>query len=112
MYCGPVPQIDNGFSIGASNVTYKGVAYYQCYAGFGFSSGQRSEKISCLADGRWEKLPTCQGKIVFNFYYSRNAINIVVNYVLFVFTCTFSFAMPTIIRNTSRQCNYFKRWRS
>lgn len=60
VYCGPVPQIDNGFSIGATNVTYKGVAYYQCYAGFGFPSGQRSEKISCLADGKWEKLPSCQ----------------------------------------------------
>lgn len=39
VYCGPVPQIDNGFSIGSSNVTYNGVAMYQCYAGFTFSSG-------------------------------------------------------------------------
>lgn len=32
-YCGPVPQIDNGFAVGATNVTYRGVATYQCYAG-------------------------------------------------------------------------------
>lgn len=59
MYCGPVPQIDNGFSIGSSNVTYRGVAMYQCYAGFTFSSGLPIEKISCLPDGRWERKPTC-----------------------------------------------------
>ncbi|XP_075226178.1 sushi, von Willebrand factor type A, EGF and pentraxin domain-containing protein uif [Lycorma delicatula] len=59
VYCGPVPQIDNGFSIGSSNVTYRGEALYQCYAGFAFPSGSPIEKVSCLADGRWEKLPTC-----------------------------------------------------
>lgn len=59
VYCGPVPQIDNGFSIGSSNVTYKGVAAYQCYAGFAFPSGNGIEKISCLADGRWERKPLC-----------------------------------------------------
>ncbi|XP_073822904.1 sushi, von Willebrand factor type A, EGF and pentraxin domain-containing protein uif isoform X2 [Musca autumnalis] len=59
VYCGPVPQIDNGFSIGSSNVTYRGVAMYQCYAGFTFSSGLPIEKISCLPDGRWERKPTC-----------------------------------------------------
>ncbi|XP_046990617.1 sushi, von Willebrand factor type A, EGF and pentraxin domain-containing protein 1 [Schistocerca americana] len=59
VYCGPVPQIDNGFSIGATNVTYRGEATYQCYAGFAFPSGQPLERISCLADGRWERLPTC-----------------------------------------------------
>ncbi|KAK9881868.1 hypothetical protein WA026_018067 [Henosepilachna vigintioctopunctata] len=59
VYCGPVPQIDNGFSIGSTNVTYKGQAMYQCYAGFAFSTGQPIEKISCLADGRWEKKPNC-----------------------------------------------------
>lgn len=32
-YCGPVPQIDNGFAVGSTNVTYRGVATYQCYAG-------------------------------------------------------------------------------
>ncbi|XP_077268738.1 sushi, von Willebrand factor type A, EGF and pentraxin domain-containing protein uif isoform X1 [Temnothorax americanus] len=59
VYCGPVPQIDNGFSIGSSNVTYRGLATYQCYAGFAFPSGRPTEKISCLADGRWEKKPSC-----------------------------------------------------
>lgn len=59
VYCGPVPQIDNGFSIGSSNVTYRGVAMYQCYAGFAFASGSPIEKISCLADGRWERKPSC-----------------------------------------------------
>lgn len=59
VYCGPVPQIDNGFSIGSTNVTFKGVAMYQCYAGFAFSSGNAIEKISCLADGRWERQPSC-----------------------------------------------------
>lgn len=61
VYCGPVPQIDNGFSIGSSNVTYRGLATYQCYAGFAFPSGRPTEKISCLADGRWEKKPSCLG---------------------------------------------------
>ena len=59
VYCGPVPQIDNGFSIGSSNVTYRGLATYQCYAGFAFPTGRPTQKISCLADGRWEKKPTC-----------------------------------------------------
>lgn len=59
VYCGPVPQIDNGFSIGSSNVTYRGIAMYQCYAGFAFSSGAPIEKISCLSDGRWERKPSC-----------------------------------------------------
>ncbi|KAK6617037.1 hypothetical protein RUM44_005394 [Polyplax serrata] len=59
VYCGPVPQIDNGFSIGSTNVTYRGQAMYQCYAGFAFPSGQPIERVSCLSDGRWERLPTC-----------------------------------------------------
>lgn len=59
VYCGPVPQIDNGFSIGSTNVTFKGVAMYQCYAGFAFPTGNAIEKISCLADGRWERNPSC-----------------------------------------------------
>lgn len=59
VYCGPVPQIDNGFSIGSSNVTYRGVAMYQCYAGFTFSTGASIEKIACLSDGNWEKKPSC-----------------------------------------------------
>lgn len=59
VYCGPVPQIDNGFSVGSTNVTYKGEAMYQCYAGFAFPTGRPIERISCLADGRWEKKPVC-----------------------------------------------------
>lgn len=59
VYCGPVPQIDNGFSIGSSNVTYKGIAMYQCYAGFAFPSAQAIEKIACLSDGKWERQPSC-----------------------------------------------------
>lgn len=59
VYCGPVPQIDNGFSIGSTNVTYRGVAMYQCYAGFAFPTGNAIEKINCLADGRWERTPSC-----------------------------------------------------
>jgi len=59
VYCGPVPQIDNGFTISATNVTYRGVATYQCYAGFGFSSGSSTETIRCTESGEWEKLPTC-----------------------------------------------------
>lgn len=61
VYCGPVPQIDNGFSIGSTNVTYRGIATYQCYAGFAFPTGQPIERISCLSDGRWERTPTCLG---------------------------------------------------
>ncbi|XP_050541159.1 sushi, von Willebrand factor type A, EGF and pentraxin domain-containing protein 1 [Daktulosphaira vitifoliae] len=59
VYCGPVPQIDNGFSTGSTNVTYRGQAMYQCYAGFAFPSNEPIEKVSCLADGHWERLPTC-----------------------------------------------------
>jgi hypothetical protein len=32
---------------------------YQCYAGFAFPSGYAIEKISCLADGKWERTPSC-----------------------------------------------------
>ncbi len=64
VYCGPVPQIDNGFAVAASNVTYGGVAQYQCYAGFAFPSGNPLESISCLQDGSWSPLPNCQGKLI------------------------------------------------
>ncbi|XP_063614589.1 sushi, von Willebrand factor type A, EGF and pentraxin domain-containing protein 1-like isoform X2 [Penaeus indicus] len=59
VYCGPVPQIDNGFSIGATNVTYRGQATYQCYAGFGFPSKEPVETVRCTELGEWEKLPEC-----------------------------------------------------
>lgn len=58
-YCGPVPQIDNGFAVASTNVTYRGTATYQCYAGFGFVGGRPTETIRCQENGRWEKLPTC-----------------------------------------------------
>ncbi|KAF8796738.1 CUB and sushi domain-containing protein 1 [Argiope bruennichi] len=58
-YCGPVPQIDNGFAVAATNVTYRGQATYQCYAGFGFPGGRPTETVRCLETGRWERLPTC-----------------------------------------------------
>lgn len=58
-YCGPVPQIDNGFTVSASNVTYRGLATYQCYAGFTFSSGSSVETIRCNENGKWDKLPSC-----------------------------------------------------
>lgn len=54
-----MPQIDNGFSIGSTNVTYNGAAMYQCYAGFTFSSGKPIERISCLANGHWSAQPLC-----------------------------------------------------
>ncbi|KAG8179313.1 hypothetical protein JTE90_016418 [Oedothorax gibbosus] len=58
-YCGPVPQIDNGFAVAASNVTYRGAATYQCYAGFGFPGGRPTETVRCQENGKWEKLPVC-----------------------------------------------------
>ena len=61
VYCGPVPQIDNGFAVAATNVSFNGAASYQCYAGFGFPSGQPIETITCNADGQWSFLPVCQG---------------------------------------------------
>ena len=60
MYCGPVPQIDNGFAVAASNVSFTGTASYQCYAGFGFASGQPIETIVCTAEGEWSYVPVCQ----------------------------------------------------
>ena len=62
VYCGPVPQIDNGFAVVASNVTYGGVAQFQCYAGFAFPSGNPLESITCLDNGQWSPLPNCQGE--------------------------------------------------
>ena len=63
VYCGPVPQIDNGFAVEASNVTHRGEARFQCYAGFAFPSGNILETISCLDNGEWSPLPNCQGNM-------------------------------------------------
>ena len=60
VYCGPVPQIDNGFAVDATNVSLGGSASYQCYAGFGFPSGFPIETIVCTADGTWSFTPICQ----------------------------------------------------
>lgn len=76
VYCGPVPQIDNGFSIGSTNVTYRGIAMYQCYAGFAFPSASPVETMSCLADGQWERKPACLGiSTVFLYLFSYKELS-------------------------------------
>ena len=60
VYCGPVPQIDNGFAVAATNVSFRGMASYQCYAGFGFASGNPIETIVCNSEGSWSFTPECQ----------------------------------------------------
>ena len=63
VYCGPVPQIDNGFAVDATrNVSFGATAMYQCYAGFSFPSGLPLEIIECGANGVWNNgvLPECQ----------------------------------------------------
>ena len=63
VYCGPVPQIDNGFAVDATrNVSYGATAMYQCYAGFSFPSGRPIEAITCTESGEWNngQLPECQ----------------------------------------------------
>jgi len=60
VYCGPVPQIDNGYTVAASNVTYQGISTFQCYAGFAFPNRNPTESIVCLPDGSWSPLPNCQ----------------------------------------------------
>ncbi|KAK8759806.1 hypothetical protein V5799_028927, partial [Amblyomma americanum] len=58
-YCGAVPQIDSGFAVAATNVTYRGQATYQCYAGFAFTGGFPTQTIRCNEEGSWVNLPTC-----------------------------------------------------
>uniref|UniRef100_A0A6G4ZV11 Uncharacterized protein n=1 Tax=Rhipicephalus microplus TaxID=6941 RepID=A0A6G4ZV11_RHIMP len=58
-YCGAVPQIDSGFAVAATNVTYRGQATYQCYAGFAFTGGFPTQTIRCNEEGKWVNLPTC-----------------------------------------------------
>ena len=55
-----MPQIDNGFAVASTNVSFGGSASYQCYAGFGFPSGDVIETIVCTADGSWSYTPVCQ----------------------------------------------------
>ena len=40
-------------------MTFGGEAQYQCYAGFGFASGQAIETIRCTGDGQWDSVPHC-----------------------------------------------------
>lgn len=58
-YCGPVPQIDNGFAINATGVTFNQTATYKCYNGFNLASGRQTETITCGESGSWGKLPEC-----------------------------------------------------
>lgn len=78
-YCGPVPQIDNGFAVASSNVTYRGMATYQCYAGFAFPSGLPIETIKCNEDGKWEKLPVCLASSCPPLSETPNAIQTILN---------------------------------
>jgi hypothetical protein len=75
VYCGPVPQIDNGFAVAATNVSFGGTASYQCYAGFAFPSGLPIETISCNSDGTWTNLPVCQGNPFLNIFVSKSFIS-------------------------------------
>ena len=79
VYCGAVPQIDNGFAVEASNVTYRGVANYQCYAGFSFPSGNFLESIVCMDNGQWSPRPNCQGETIKNIIIG-NLAAIQINY--------------------------------
>ncbi len=55
-----MPQIDNGFAVAATNVSFQGMASYQCYAGFRFPNGNPIETIVCTSDGTWSFTPVCQ----------------------------------------------------
>ena len=48
----------------ATNVTYRGMAMYQCYAGFKFTTGKPIESIACTQDGVWSATPKCEGTIL------------------------------------------------
>lgn len=78
-YCGPVPQIVNGFAVEATNVTYRGVATYQCYAGFAFPSGRVTQSIKCTQSGKWEKLPVCLASSCTPMIETPHAIQTVMN---------------------------------
>ncbi|XP_028967225.1 uncharacterized protein LOC108863645 [Galendromus occidentalis] len=59
IYCGPVPQISSGFAVAATNVTFRGQATYQCYAGFTFPGGLQQQAVRCNEYGNWDNLPVC-----------------------------------------------------
>uniref|UniRef100_A0A8R1HYY8 Sushi, von Willebrand factor type A, EGF and pentraxin domain-containing protein 1 n=1 Tax=Caenorhabditis japonica TaxID=281687 RepID=A0A8R1HYY8_CAEJA len=60
IYCGPVPQIANGFASSATNVSFGGQAKYSCYKGFFFASGKESESVYCGEEGKWSTSPQCK----------------------------------------------------
>ncbi|CAB3409318.1 unnamed protein product [Caenorhabditis bovis] len=60
IYCGPVPQISNGFASSATNVSFGGVAKYSCYKGFYFASGKEVESVYCGDGGKWSAPPQCK----------------------------------------------------
>nr|CAD2188647.1 unnamed protein product [Meloidogyne enterolobii] len=60
VYCSAIPQIANGFAVSATNVSYAGMARYQCYEGFSFASGKQHEEIFCTDEGRWTQSPKCK----------------------------------------------------
>uniref|UniRef100_A0AC35U7X4 Sushi, von Willebrand factor type A, EGF and pentraxin domain-containing protein 1 n=1 Tax=Rhabditophanes sp. KR3021 TaxID=114890 RepID=A0AC35U7X4_9BILA len=62
IYCGDIPQISNGVTLLATNVTYGGVVTYGCRIGYKFGSGNANEFIVCEADGRWSNVPKCLSK--------------------------------------------------
>lgn len=62
IYCSAVPQIANGRVLSASNVSFGGVARYECFAGFRFESGQRAEEVRCTEDG-WTEAPKCSAEL-------------------------------------------------
>ena len=60
VYCSAIPQIANGFAVSATNVSYAGMARYQCYDGFSFGSAKKHEEIFCTEEGRWTQSPKCK----------------------------------------------------
>uniref|UniRef100_A0A7E4V9J7 Sushi, von Willebrand factor type A, EGF and pentraxin domain-containing protein 1 n=1 Tax=Panagrellus redivivus TaxID=6233 RepID=A0A7E4V9J7_PANRE len=60
VYCSPVPQIANGYAVSATNVSFGGIAKYSCYDGFSFSTGRKTEEITCSENGQWSITPECK----------------------------------------------------
>lgn len=60
IYCSAIPQIANGFAVSATNVSFAGMARYECYDGFSFASGKKHEEIFCTEEARWTQAPKCK----------------------------------------------------
>ena len=58
IYCGKPHQLENGFVISSSGVSYGDTVTYKCHDTH-LSLG--TEQVTCQADGAWSVLPTCQG---------------------------------------------------